>query len=94
MDATQDLSDPSEGEAVSLLERLRYEKGVSLGQVVADTGVMHKTIRRYERDPMYYPNATALEKLASYYGVTATEILRNMRAQIRASEAAKERDAA
>jgi transcriptional regulator with XRE-family HTH domain len=88
MDATEDLTE------VSLLETLRHEKGVSLGQVVAETGVMHKTIRRYERDPMYYPNAAALLKLADYYGVTVTEILRDMRRRVRAREVAADRDVA
>jgi transcriptional regulator with XRE-family HTH domain len=88
MDAIEDLTE------VSLLETLRHEKGVSLGQVVAETGVMHKTIRRYERDPMYYPSASALLKLADYYGVTATEILRDMRRRVRSREAAENRDVA
>jgi transcriptional regulator with XRE-family HTH domain len=55
---------------------------------------MHKTIRRYERDPMYYPSASALLKLADYYGVTATEILRDMRRRVRSREAAENRDVA
>jgi len=88
------MDTPEELGEVSLLEQLRHEKGVSLGQVVADTGVMHKTIRRYERDPMYYPSASALHKLAAYYGVSATEILRDMRARVRAREVLEGRDVA
>jgi transcriptional regulator with XRE-family HTH domain len=63
---------------VSLLEQLRHDKGVSIGEVVAATGVMHKTIVRYERDPMYYPNPGSLRKLADYYGVTASALLVDM----------------
>jgi transcriptional regulator with XRE-family HTH domain len=70
----------------SLLEQLRHEKGVAIGKVVAETGVTHKTIVRYERSPMYYPKAEIIRKLADYYGVEPAAILRSMRAQVRASE--------
>jgi transcriptional regulator with XRE-family HTH domain len=69
-----DAIDPPE---VPLLERLRLAKGVSAGQVVVATGVTHKTLRRYEREPTYYPNAVTVCKLADYYGVSAAEIVRS-----------------
>jgi transcriptional regulator with XRE-family HTH domain len=71
---------------VSLLEQLRHDKGVSIGEVVAATGVMHKTIVRYERDPMYYPNPGSLRKLADYYGVTASALLVDMRRRVRLAD--------
>jgi transcriptional regulator with XRE-family HTH domain len=86
-----DAIDPPE---VPLLERLRLAKGVSAGQVVVATGVTHKTLRRYEREPTYYPNAVTVCKLADYYGVSAAEIVRDMRAQVRAKEALEGRDVA
>lgn len=71
--------DAHEPPRVWLLERLRHNRGVSLAQIVEDTGLMHKTIRCYERAPTPHPQPVTLKKLADYYGVEAADLLADMR---------------
>lgn len=77
-----DLSD------VSWLESLRVDRGISLAQAVRETGVSHKTIRKYEdADGCMYPHPKTLQKLADYYGVTPSQILNDMRKRARKGDA-------
>lgn len=71
---------------VTLLERLRLDAGLTLDQARWETGCMAKTIRRYERDDVPYPQPSVIAKLADYYGVTRQEILEDLRACSRARE--------
>lgn len=65
--------------SVSLLERLRADKGVTLNQAAIDCRMGLKTLRKYERDAVPYPHPDTLKRLAAYYGVTAAEILEDLR---------------
>lgn len=65
---------------VSLLESLRHNSGETVAEVVAATGVAHKTLRAYEKGQRRYPTPGVLKALADHYGgVTAADLLADMR---------------
>jgi transcriptional regulator with XRE-family HTH domain len=64
---------------VSLLEALRVDRGLTIEQVCRETGVSPKTIKRYEQADTTRPSGDALERLARFYRVRASELLADIR---------------
>lgn len=75
---------------VSLLERLRANKGISLLRAAELMHMSHKTLRKYEREVVAYPQGDVLRRCADLYGVTPEEILEDLRARARAEESERE----
>lgn len=63
----------------TLVEALRVDRGLTVDHVARETGVSHKTIKRYETADTDRPSGDALERLARFYGVRASVLLDDMR---------------
>ena len=65
--------------AVTTLERLRIERGLSRNQVARQAPVNRKTLKRLE-EGIGEPRALTIHKLAIFYGVRPDWLLREFRA--------------
>ena len=71
---------------MTLLERLRCDRGLTQREVETGSGVNHKTLVKYElavTDKIQYDT---LRKLADYYGIPASDILTDIRRAIHERE--------
>lgn len=68
---------------VTLLQALRFDYGLSLDRVARETQVSHKTLSNLERGLTAKPTAAVLSRLAAYYGISASELLDDLRARRR-----------
>lgn len=64
---------------VTLIEACRVDRGLTIEFVASQTGVSEKTITRYELALTTKPQGAALERLAAFYGLTASALLADMR---------------
>ncbi len=64
---------------VSLLERLRLERGLTIGAACKGAGVTHKTIVKYERGLVPYPHPGTVQRLAAFYEAQPGDILVDLR---------------
>jgi transcriptional regulator with XRE-family HTH domain len=68
---------------VSLIQQLRFDRGLTLDQVAREAHVAHKTLQNLEQGITEKPIASSLHKVAVYYGVPASELLNDLRARRR-----------
>jgi transcriptional regulator with XRE-family HTH domain len=64
---------------MTLLERLRVDRGLSQAEVERFTGVDHKTLIKYEQGLTARVSAATLAKLGEFYEVPASQILLDLR---------------
>lgn len=56
-------------------ERLRYEKGATIGDVAKATGRARSTLRELETSDDPRPSAPTAKALADFYGISVAELL-------------------
>lgn len=56
-------------------ELLRYEKGLTRGELAAVAGVSERTIRYLETEEVVKPSASTAKALADYYGMSVAALL-------------------
>jgi len=79
---------------VTLLEKLRLDRGLSAEEVCEATGVAEKTLRRYENAEDFRPTFVVLKRLAEFYEVQPSELLADLRRFQRDRDRADAREAA
>lgn len=57
------------------LEELRFNAGLSINQLAAETGVAHMTVRRIENGATARPHPENVKALADFFGLSALEVL-------------------
>jgi transcriptional regulator with XRE-family HTH domain len=71
---------------LTLLERLRCDRGLTQLEVEQATGINHRTLVKYESGVSDRVSFASLAKLGAYYNVPASLLLQDLRRAVRERE--------